>query len=295
VQQARYDSEFFESLEDGTERSAEACVDLLVELFRPASVVDLGCGTGLWLAAFKSRGVSDLLGVDGSWVPRDRLAIPASQFREHDLRIPLDVDRRFDLALCLETAEHVPPDCASTLVDSLTRLAPVIVFSAAVPGQGGTGHVNEQWPTYWAGRFAEKGYRCFTGVRERIWDRKEIEVWYRQNMLCFVSPACSGDLAQRLHPANGDAPRLDVAHPDLLARIRSDQAGQVTYAARLENELRQAKGELRRTRGELGRTSEELQRIRASLPFRAYAMLRRTLAIPARFAGRASRSDRSGS
>jgi SAM-dependent methyltransferase len=272
LQQRPYDAEFFEALADGVERSAAACADLLLQLFRPGSVVDVGCGTGIWLAALRERGISDVLGVDGPWVPRERLAIPEVLFREHDLTMPLQLGRGFDLALCLETAEHLPPECASSLVGSLTRLAPVIVFSAAVPGQGGNGHVNEQWPGYWADLFAAQGFRCVTGLRERLWHRESVEVWYRQNMLCFAAPTYALSLAQRLSStAEGGAPPLDIVHPDLLARVRRDQTRQAAYAARLEREL---------------------QRIRNSRPYRIYQHLRAVPAAARRFTGRASPSDR---
>ena len=71
----------------------------------------------------------------------------------------------------LEVAEHIPPECADIFVESLTwGLAPVIMFSAAVPGQGGTLHLNEQWPAYWASKFAQHGYVLIDCLRPQLWD-----------------------------------------------------------------------------------------------------------------------------
>jgi hypothetical protein len=58
---------------------------LLIELFHPRSVVDLGCGTGIWLAAFREQGVTDVLGIEGAWVPRLQRVILEELFLEHDL------------------------------------------------------------------------------------------------------------------------------------------------------------------------------------------------------------------
>jgi SAM-dependent methyltransferase len=288
-----YDSAFFQALEEGVARSAASGADLIMELIAPKSVIDVGCGTCLWLAALRSRGVTDILGVDGSWVPRDQLAIPEALFQEHNLTNPLALDRGFDLALCLEVAEHLPAEAAEPLVRSLTAAAPVVVFSAAIPGQGGDGHVNEQWPGYWADLFAAKEFRCFTGLRERLWHREAVEVWYRQNMLCFAAPTHALSLAQRLSPtAEGGAHPLDIVHPDLLARVRSDQARQGAYAARLERELQTARSELQTAISELQTARSELQRIRNSLPFRLYLHLRAAPGAARRFTGRASPSDR---
>jgi hypothetical protein len=129
-------AEFFERHRDGSRRSAAIAVPLLVEQFEPRSVVDVGWGTGVWLSVFHEHGVTDILGIDGPWVKEPQREIPDSFFGECDLTQPLTLDRTFDPALCLELAEHLPAEAAPRLVESLTALAPVVVFSAAIPGQG---------------------------------------------------------------------------------------------------------------------------------------------------------------
>src|SRR4029077_19644174 len=103
-------------------------------------------------------GARDILGLDGDYVSREKLAIPAQNFMAMDLTGPISVERTFDLVVSLEVAEHLPADCSSGFVDALTRLGPVVLFSAAAPYQGGAQHVNEQWPEYWAKLFSRKGY-----------------------------------------------------------------------------------------------------------------------------------------
>src|SRR5204862_3532668 len=139
-------------------RSARAVVPLVMELVRPASVLDVGCGLGTWLAAFAEAGVADFLGMDGDYVDRAKLKIPAERFRAADLTNPPSPGRTFDLAVCLEVAEHLPEKASPRLVELLATAAPVVLFSAALPGQGGTRHINEQWPAFWQRLFAARGF-----------------------------------------------------------------------------------------------------------------------------------------
>jgi GR25 family glycosyltransferase involved in LPS biosynthesis len=190
--QARsYDEEFYASKRSQVTATARAIAPYLLDLVKPASVVDIGCGTGEWLAAFRQLGVTDVLGVDGEWVPRQALHIPPEQFIGHDLREPLDLERAFDLALSLETAEHLPPDRAEVFVASLAKLAPVVVFSAAIPFQPGTDHLNLQWPGYWAALFAGHGLVAVDCLRARIWESPDVPYWYAQNTILYVNNAAA--------------------------------------------------------------------------------------------------------
>jgi SAM-dependent methyltransferase len=202
------------ALREGVRRSAHNVVPLVVELLQPRSVVDVGCGLGTWLAVFREHGVDDILGIDGDYVKRNLLEIPASRFLAHDLREPLESDRRFDLVLALEVAEHLPEGCADTFVDSLTRLGELILFSAAVPHQGGINHLNEQWPSYWAERFGKRGYVHVDCLRWHLWSDAEVAWWYAQNTLLYATPeelARRPGLAER-YPRAGTTP-IALVHP----------------------------------------------------------------------------------
>jgi SAM-dependent methyltransferase len=173
-------------------------------------VVDVGCGIGAWLSVFQEQGVNDVVGVDGDYVPAASLLVSARDFTAHDLETPLRLDRTFDLAVSLEVAEHLPASSADNFVDSLCRLAPLVLFSAAVPGQGGRAHVNEQWQSYWARRFAKHGFSPADVVRPRIWDDPEIPWWYSQNTLLYGSEE-AWSARPELRP---EGPlMLDVVHP----------------------------------------------------------------------------------
>jgi hypothetical protein len=114
------------------------------------------------------------------------LCIPQGCFRAVDLSRPFQLAEFFDLAVCLEVAEHLPKQSARGLISSLVRLAPVVLFSAAVPLQGGTHHVNEQWPAYWQDLFEQHGYRMLDLIRKEIWSKPEVQFWYRQNIFLFM-------------------------------------------------------------------------------------------------------------
>ncbi len=180
-----YGRQFFVGREARAAASADVVVPLLLSLFPVASVVDVGCANGLWLEAFARLGIADYLGLDGDYVPRDLLRIPADRFRVTDLKQPPRLERRFDLACSLEVAEHLPADSADTFVDFLVSAAPVVAFSAAVPRQGGDGHVNEQWQSYWQARFARRGYLCIDCLRPALYGNTAVNWWYRQNMLVY--------------------------------------------------------------------------------------------------------------
>ncbi len=181
-----YTKDFFADLRAGSMRSAEEIVPLILEVVPARSVVDVGCGEGAWLAAFTKNGVLDVLGVDGDYVDRDTLQISRERFQTADLSKPLEIGRTFDLAVSLEVAEHLPPECAASFVESLTRLAPVVLFSAAIPFQGGTQHLNEQWPDKWAELFRKHGYLMVDCIRKRVWQNNAVEWWYAQNALIFA-------------------------------------------------------------------------------------------------------------
>ena len=118
--------------------SAVAIVDLVLLYLCPTSVVDVGCGTGVFLDELEKRGVNTILGLDGP-AAKEVFKPDRSSFLTVDLASPVRLNRRFDLALCLEVAEHLPADSADCLVEALTDLAPVVLFSAAHPSQGGQG------------------------------------------------------------------------------------------------------------------------------------------------------------
>src|SRR5262249_15379258 len=146
-----------------------------------------------WLTAFRDAGCR-IRGIDGAHVERDSLLIDPAAFEQHDLGEAFDLHERFDLVLCLEVAEHLPAQSASVLVGSLCRHGAVILFSAAPPGQGGTGHVNEQPYEYWRALFAAHGYRMYDTLRKHIRGDRRVSRWYRYNAFLFADASAVPDV-----------------------------------------------------------------------------------------------------
>jgi SAM-dependent methyltransferase len=178
---------------------------IVFELCHPRSAIDVGCLFGAWAAECRRLGVDQVVAVDGDYISVSDLLIPSDAFVAHDLSRPLGLERKFDLAISLEVAHYLPETRAGGFVADLCELAPLVLFSAAIPHQGGAGHVNEQWPGWWAQRFAEHGYTPVDCVRDAVWDDPRVATWYAQNTLLFAAPgAQTPELAD--HPGFGRCP-----------------------------------------------------------------------------------------
>jgi len=182
-----YDTAFFSNMRSASSKSAEIIVPLIIDLVGPRSVIDIGCGTGTWLSVFKAHNINDITGVDGVWVRDQSLLIPESCFVVQDVTQGFNAEREFDLALSLEVAEHLDQRYARSFVGTLVKLSSVILFSAAIPFQGGTRHVNEEWPDYWAKLFGEHEYVPIDCIREKIWNNEDVAWWYAQNIIVFAA------------------------------------------------------------------------------------------------------------
>lgn len=169
-----------------TRTSARRILGILFEFVRPNSVLDVGCGLGTWLATAAELGVQEIHGIEGHWLDKRKILVDRARVTLTDLESGFSLGRRFDLAICLEVAEHLQPAAAEPLVASLTTHSPLVLFSAAIPHQGGHHHVNEQFPDYWAALFQRHGYRLVDLFRGRIWDDPQVLWWLQQNALLFV-------------------------------------------------------------------------------------------------------------
>jgi SAM-dependent methyltransferase len=209
---AIYDRAFFTDQIEGSTRGARIVVPLVMKLVRDVrSVVDVGCGTGGWLASFKEAGVPRVLGLDGGAV-EEQLAIEPHEFRVANLEQDIDIDETFDLCICLEVAEHLTARAAPVIVRNICKLSDVVLFSAAIPGQGGSHHHNERWPSYWIDLFASAGYEVIDAVRGRMWNDGRVEWWYRQNLLLLANKAGLSRIDLSLATTAGSTP-LDIVHP----------------------------------------------------------------------------------
>jgi SAM-dependent methyltransferase len=270
MQNEHYTESYYEGLQSGVTRSAEVIVPLILQLLPLRSVVDVGCGQGGWLAVFRKLGVEDVFGVDGDYIDRDALQIPQDRFHPADLSKPVTLTRTFDLAVSLEVAEHLPAECAGVFVGSLTRLASVILFSAAIPFQGGNHHLNEEWPDKWAELFKRCGYWAVDPIRRQVWENEAVEWWYAQNTMLFVRADLLEDIpALKAEFERTDPHQLCLVHPRQYLYLQSQYR---------ETLLREAKLRAHPAAGLKAASLILWDCIKNAVRFRLYRMFRRQAA-----------------
>jgi SAM-dependent methyltransferase len=189
-----YDETFYRYIERGAIRSAQVIIPLVLDRLKTESVLDVGCGVGAWVAEYHNQGIIACLGVDGDYVKESSLLVSPASFVARDVGQPFDLRRRFDLAQCLEVGEHLEPLASKTLVANLVRHSDRVLFSAAVPGQGGENHINEQPYEFWRALFAEHEYIPYDFLRPLLRGTTAVEIWYRHNIMLYVAKRSQAQL-----------------------------------------------------------------------------------------------------
>lgn len=228
-----YDQAFYSNYIDGSTLSASIVIPLVLKLIPDVkSVVDVGCGVGTWLAEFKRNNVNFVRGYDGGSPPKDYLLINEEEYQKADFTTGYPNQEKVDLAVSLEVAEHLDEKYAEAFVKNLCSLSDIILFSAAIPGQGGTHHINERWPSYWADIFKAEGYRFFDVVRPQIWYDKRIEWWYRQNIFLVVKQDREDLIKSFCALVATQEHLLDIVHPETYSLVNDS-------AENLQNTIQQ--------------------------------------------------------
>lgn len=200
--------------------AANKIFNILLEFLQPRSILDVGCGLGTWLAAARDLGITDGWGIEGPWIDLSQLDIPQSQISLCDLEHAFSLQRQFDLVLCLEVAEHLSQQAADSLVAALTSHGQTVLFSAAIPYQGGHHHVNEQFLDYWAKLFLARDFAALDIFRPRLWEDSEIPTYLRQNVVLFAHRSVIDSHAPMRNELSIRRP-LSIVHPDLYSRVAS--------------------------------------------------------------------------
>ncbi len=235
-----YSQNFYNNRHEKTLHSANTILSIVLDHIPTIdSAVDIGCGTGTWLSVLTEKGVNHVQGIDGDWVAKELLVIPTNHFSQVDLsKVAVTLPRKYGLAISLEVAEHLSSDRAAAFVASLTNLSDFVLFSAAVPFQGGSGHVNEQWPRYWAELFSAQSYVAYDLIRPKIWNDEKIPFWYRQNILLFAKQNVSHNVRVESSGLNSSSMPLDVVHPELYRSKVDAQTGVKSTFKLFRRELR---------------------------------------------------------
>ena len=208
-----YDTRFYNRLSKQASQSARHLVPIIHQALRPQSVLDVGCGHGSWLKEW-STVVPTVFGVDGRWVHTDKLEIPLANFQTFDLEERFNLNQKFDLVTCLEVAEHITPASKDNLISSLVSHSDTVLFSAAIPEQGGDNHYNEQWPSYWIEAFSKHGYVFMDPFRHMVWNNEDIRYYYRQNLILFCRKeiVSTNDFLRREYELSSRS-LVNVIHP----------------------------------------------------------------------------------
>ena len=216
----RYNTAFYAERDACTKLAACTVLADIFRRCRVKSVCDVGCGVGTWLATALELGADRVRGFEGTWVDRNALVVDTDCVVIQDLENTVRDDTRYDLVISLEVAEHLQSDRALSFVRDLAALGDAVLFSAAIPNQGGTNHVNERWQSYWAELFETEGYDAFDAVRPAIWQNPEIMWWYRQNTLLYAKRGSS--TAESFSDCRlRDRAMIDLVHPELFAKKTS--------------------------------------------------------------------------
>jgi SAM-dependent methyltransferase len=178
------------------------------------SVIDIGCGDGQFVSEFIKNGVKEVKGIEGEWILETITEPGLPWLRIADLSNEINFETKFDLAICLEVAEHLDEIYADTLVRNLVNASDVIFFSAAIPGQGGTNHVNLQYPDYWATKFSKFGYFLDWDPRSVLSGNEEVAPWYQQNCLLYKKSSSSASTFV--------IPKV-IKHPEIFPELQSLQ------------------------------------------------------------------------
>ncbi|MDD7027485.1 MAG: hypothetical protein PUI46_10415 [Lachnospiraceae bacterium] len=185
-----YNDKFHEKRNELTRYAAETVVEFLMSIVPINSVCDVGGGVGVWVDEVKKQSSGRYkkgIVLDGAYVPAGQRLVEKSEFIECDLTDRINLNEKFDLAISLEVAEHLPEVRANTFIEDIVSLSDIILFSAAIPGQGGKGHINEQPISYWVDLFKKNGYEAFDIIRPRIQAIKKIPSWYRNNTIIYCN------------------------------------------------------------------------------------------------------------
>lgn len=204
-----YNENFYKGIQLSSLAGAKKIVPFINFLFpNVKTVVDIGCGTGAFLSQFAKYGKS-IKGYDFGDGLKNNLIIDKVNFAEHDLTTIMQVDQRVDLCMSLEVAEHIDKNYEDIFIQNLISFSDIILFSAAIPNQMGTNHINCQWPNHWCRIFSKYGYSCYDILRPIFWEDNEIPWWYRQNIMLFINSNSKVEIDKNYTNLNGMA----LIHP----------------------------------------------------------------------------------
>ena len=222
-----YDSKYYNNLGSISYNAARIVLRDLYQIYPYTSLVDFGCGSASWLKAANEIIKKDkkLTGIDGDYSKNIHIFNDAN-FIYKNLEDEVNIEKH-DLAISLETAEHLSPGRASSFVKDLCKASDVILFSAAVDGHGGTNHLNENNPSYWINHFKNNSYDPFIFLnRKKYWYHESFKKcpYYISGSFLYIKRDTY--LYKRLdHLKVKDGELVDIIHPYILAWRKDENFG----------------------------------------------------------------------
>jgi SAM-dependent methyltransferase len=185
-----YDADYFHRMiEMPARRSSPVMAASIVRDLHPQRVIDVGCGTGALLEALRAQGCQ-VSGLEHSQAALEYCRSRGLDVREFDLEqdsFAAGDQKNWDVVVSMEVAEHLPQAVDERYLELLTSLGPVIVFTAATPGQGGHDHINEQPHEYWLEKFERRGFRRNAPLSDswrNEWQASgQVQDWYCRNIM----------------------------------------------------------------------------------------------------------------
>ena len=207
-----YDKRYYQSLRSHSYGSATKIIGYLTSFLDVSTVIDFGCGMGTWCLAARELGINKIIGIDQNPYNSEYMLISSDQYLQKDLRNTIDLDMSACIVISVEVVEHIEEEYGEIFVENLCRHSDIILFSAAIPHQGGEGHVNEKPCSYWSKIFASKGYCYIDCIRPAFWDDNDVAVWYKNNCILYVKDS----VYPSIYPKVSICPPIDIVHPSMV-------------------------------------------------------------------------------
>jgi len=163
------------------------------------SVLDLGCGMGTNLSWFAEYGF-DVLGVEGHPNAIATSLVPDKVIQHDFSKGPWSPERKFDLCICTEFAEHVEEEFEENWMVAVDKCN-YLLLAAAPLGQGGYHHVNEQPDEYWIKKFESRGFVQDSEITSKLRDTcaRKPATWGRNPLMFFHKDTNGGDSTNISH------------------------------------------------------------------------------------------------
>jgi len=182
-----YDDEFFQWHVTHARKYSMRTMDWYIQKYRPDSVVDFGCGIGSYLESAYDYDIK----IKGYEISLDAFRYtpefirPYIEYRDCTEVINCGI---FDTVISFETAEHIEPEGTNQFILNLVNATgKTLLFTAAPPGQEGTGHINCRTRDFWMMELSDLLIYndILTGEISEAWEKLGAPWYIVKNLMVF--------------------------------------------------------------------------------------------------------------